>query len=66
MFYGGYDYQMGKERALDMRTEVTRNRLLARLAKSRSMSNETGLEETSPRRSMAARSAAVLVGLFRY
>jgi hypothetical protein len=65
MFYGGYDYQMGKERALDMRKEVARYRLEASLRKARSASGEPGLEETSPRKSLVARSAAVLMGLFR-
>ena len=33
MFYGGYDYQLGKERMGQMLTEIERNRLEARLAK---------------------------------
>jgi hypothetical protein len=64
MFYGGYDYQMGTERRVDMRREVGHNRLESRLAEAR-LANVTLSGEASPRRGMAARSAAVVMALFR-
>lgn len=58
MFYGGYDYQLGKERMEQTRTEIDRNRLEAGLA--------TGarLEETD-RRSAVARGTALVAALLR-
>ena len=52
--------ELGRERTLQIRTEVDHNRLESRLSK------HAGLEKgVSRRRSMAARSAAVLMSLFR-
>jgi hypothetical protein len=65
MFYGGYDYQMGTERRVDMRREVGHNRLESRLAEARLANVTLSGEEASPRRGMAARSAAVVMALFR-
>ena len=59
MFYGGYDHQVGKERAVEMRWEVEQNRLEARLAKGALMYGED-----VPRRGIAAR-GAIVVALFR-
>ncbi len=33
VFYGGYDYQLGRDRMEQARAEIERNRLEARLAK---------------------------------
>ncbi len=59
-----YDVWSGRERMLDMRAEVERNRLESRLAKAR-LSKNAELEEAAPRKSLAARGAAVLMALFR-
>jgi hypothetical protein len=59
-----HDVWSGRERMLDMRAEVERNRLEARLAKAR-LSKDAELEEAAPRkRSLAARGEAVLMALF--
>ncbi len=58
------DFGLGRERMGQMRTEVEHNRLEARLATAR-LSRSAGLEEAVPRKGMAARSAAVLMALFR-
>jgi hypothetical protein len=60
MFYGGYDHQVGKERAVEMRREVEQNRLETRLAKGALVYGED-----VPRRGIAARGGAVVVALFR-
>jgi hypothetical protein len=60
MFYGGYDYRPGKERAVEIRREVEQNRLEARLAKGALVYGED-----VPRRGIAARGGAVVVALFR-
>jgi hypothetical protein len=65
MFYGGYDYQMGKERMVEMRTEVEHNRLESRLAEAPRAKGALS-EKLSPRRGMAARGAAVVLAMFRY
>ena len=57
--YHDIDYGLGRERAAQMRTEVEHNRLESRLSKN------AGLEKDVSRRSMATRSAAVLMSLFR-
>ncbi len=60
MFYGGYDYQLGKERMGQARTEIERNRLEVRLAK------DTGLEEAGEtRRSAVSRGTALVAALLR-
>jgi hypothetical protein len=52
--------ELGRERMVQIRSEVEHNRLESRLSKG------SGLEKgVSRRRSMAARSAAVLMSLFR-
>ncbi len=58
MFYGGYDYQLGKERMEQARTEIGRNRLEAGLAK------DARLEEAD-RRSAVARGTALVSALLR-
>ena len=59
MFYGGYDYQLGKERMEQARTEIERNRLEARLAKG------TRLEAGETRRSAVSRGTALVAALLR-
>ncbi len=60
MFYGGYDYQLGKDRMEQARTEIERNRLEARLAK------VTRLEQAhETRRSAVARGTALVAALLR-
>jgi hypothetical protein len=51
--------EIGRERMVQIRGEVEHNRLESRLSKN------AGLEKGVSRRSMAARSAAVVVSLFR-
>jgi hypothetical protein len=51
--------ELGRERMVQIRTEVEHNRLESRLGKG------GGPEKGVSRRSMAARSAAVLMSLFR-
>ena len=51
--------ELGRERMVQIHSEVEHNRLEARL------SNDAGLEKGVSRRSLAARSAAVFVSLFR-
>ena len=58
MFYGGYDYQLGKDRMEQARTEIRRTRLEAGLA------NGARLEEAD-RRSAVARGTALLAALLR-
>jgi hypothetical protein len=62
--YGDYDFGWGRQRAIQMSREVEHNRLEARLAKAR-LSQGAGLEEAVSRPSMAARSAAAVMALFR-
>ena len=58
MFYGGYDYQLGKERMEQTRTEIERNRLEAGLA--------TGARlEEADRGSALARGTALFAALLR-
>ena len=56
MFYGGYDYQPGKERMEQARTEIRRNRLEA--------GKGARLEEAD-RRSVVARGTALFAALLR-
>ena len=58
--YHDIDYGLGKERVAQIRTEVERNRLEARLAEATRSS-----EESVPRKGMVARGAALLTVLFR-
>ncbi len=51
--------ELGRERMVQIRAEVERNRLEARLGKG------GGSEEGASRRGVVARSAAVLMSLFR-
>jgi hypothetical protein len=51
--------ELGRERMVQIHSEVEHNRLESRLGKS------GGLEKGVSRRSLAARSAAVLMSLFR-
>jgi hypothetical protein len=51
--------ELGRERMVQIRSEVEHNRLESRLGKG------GGLEKGVSRRGMAARSAAVLMSLFR-
>ena len=51
--------EMGRERMVQIRSEVEHNRLES------SLSKNAGLEKGVSRRSMAARSAAVVVAVFR-
>jgi hypothetical protein len=60
MFYGGYDYQLGKDRMEQARTEIRRNRLEARLAKSTRLE---AADET--RRGAFARGTALVAALLR-
>ena len=50
---------LGRERITQIRTEVEHNRLESRLSK------DGGLEKGVSRRSLAARSAAALMSMFR-
>lgn len=59
MFYGGYDYQLGKDRMEQARTEIERNRLEARLAK------VTRLDEEETRRGAVSRGTALVAALLR-
>jgi hypothetical protein len=60
MFYGGYDYQLGKGRMEQARTEIERNRLEARLAEGARLEQA---DET--RRSAVARGTALVAALLR-
>ena len=59
------DFGLGRERMVQMGSEVAHNRLEARLAKARLSQGAAGLEEAVPRKSMAARGATVVMALFR-
>ena len=59
------DFGSGRERMVQMSSEVAHNRLEGQLARAR-LSKGVGLEEAVPRkRGLAARSAAVVMALFR-
>jgi hypothetical protein len=58
MFYGDYDYQLGKDRTEQARAEIERNRLEARLAKGTRLEGET-------RRSAVSRGTALVASLLR-
>ena len=59
------EFELGRQRAVDLRTEVERNRLEARLHKGASQAKGSLLEEISPPRGLFARSAAFAAALFR-
>ena len=59
------DFELSRERAVDMRTEVERNRLEARLHKGARQAKGSLLEEIRPPRGLFARSAAFATALFR-
>ena len=77
MFYPDLDYRLGKERVVQMRTEVEHNRLEARLvkearlAKVASLSEEARLakarlgEQTVLHRGMLTRGTTFVSALFR-
>ena len=58
MFYGGYDYELGKDRMGQARAEIERNRLEARLTKGTRLEEET-------RRSVVSRGTALVAALLR-
>jgi hypothetical protein len=58
------DFGLGRERMVQMGSEVAHNRLEARLTKAR-LSRGARLEDAAPRKSMAARGATVVMALFR-
>ena len=60
MFYGGYDYQLGKDRMEQARSEIERNRLEARMVKGNSLE-----EANEGRRSALARGTALVAALLR-
>jgi len=60
MLYGGYDYQLGRDRAEQVRTEVQRNRLEASLARGARLQ-----KAGDTRRSMLARGTALIGTLIR-
>ena len=57
MFYSGYDYQLGKDKMEQARTEIRRNRLEA--------GKGARLEEADRRRSVVARGTALFAALLR-
>jgi len=59
------EFESSRQRAVDMRTEVGRNRLEARLHKARHQPKGSLSEEISPPRGLFARSAAFAAALFR-
>ncbi len=58
MLYGGYDYQLGKDRMEQVRTEIGQNRLEAGLAKGARL-------KEADRRSAVARGTALVAALLR-
>jgi len=59
------EFESGRQRAVDMRTEVERSRLEARLHKVHQQAKGSLLEEIGPSRGLFARSAALAAALFR-
>ena len=60
------EFELGRQRAVDLRTEVERNRLEARLHKAHHKAKGSLLEEISPPpKGLFARSAAFATALFR-
>jgi hypothetical protein len=60
VFYGGYDYQLGKDRMEQARSEIERNRLRACLAKGNSLE-----EPERGHRSAVARGTALVAAFLR-
>ncbi len=67
MLHQDFDFGSGRERMVDMRREVGHNRLESRLAQASQANVTLSGEGSSPhnKRGMAARSAAVVMALFR-
>ena len=67
--YHGFDYGLGRERRIQMRTEVEHDRLQARLRSARreEEAKEAGAfyAEIAPRRNVIARGATFAMALFR-
>src|SRR5829696_9315497 len=60
------EFELGRQRAVDLRTEVERNRLEARLHKAHHKAAKGSLsEQISPPKGLFARSAAFATALFR-
>ena len=59
------DFELGKERAVQMRREVGRNRLESHLADARRAKDALPEEIGPVRPGMAARAMAVVIALFR-
>lgn len=64
MLYQDLDFGLGREQRTQMRREVEQNRLEAHLSTVRP-GRRAGLDEAAPRKGLAARSAAVVMTLFR-
>lgn len=64
MLHQDVHFGLGRERRVQMRREVEHNRMKARLAAVR-LGKDAGPEEAGSRRSLAARSATVIISLFR-
>ncbi len=64
MLHQDVHFGLGRERRMQMRREVEHNRLEARLAAVRP-GRDAGPDEAGSRRSLAARSATVVISLFR-
>ena len=58
-------FELSRQRAVEMRTEVGRNRLEARLHKGPRQAKGSLLEEISPPKGLFARSAAFAAALLR-
>ena len=58
-------FELSRQRAVEMRTEVGRNRLEARLHKGPRQAKGSLLEEISPPRGLFARSTAFAAALLR-
>ena len=59
------EFGLGRQRAVDLRTEVERNRLEARLHKAHHKAKGSLSERISPPKGLFARSAAFATALFR-
>ena len=59
------DFELGKERAVEMHREVERNRLQSLLAEAHHAKDAVHEEFGPPRRGMGARAMAVVMALYR-
>ena len=59
------EFELGRQRAVDLRTEVERNRLEARLHKTHHKAKGSLSEEISPPKGLFSRSATFATALFR-